>query len=216
MSLPNLSHIRTWVFDLDNTLYPPSVRLFDQIETRMTAWVSRTLNVSADHADTLRHEYWRDYGTTLAGLMHHHGTPPEDYLHYVHDIDFSVVPKDEHLHSAISALKGRKIVYTNGSAPYARNVLQARGLEALFDAVYGVENAGYHPKPHQHAYDAIIAADGFDPTTAVMFEDDPRNLRAPKDLGMATVHVAPYLSGPVENFIDYHTDDLTAFLRQIS
>ena len=207
-------HIDTWVFDLDNTLYPPEVRLFDQIEVRMTDWVMRALGVARDEADRLRKEYWARYGTTLAGLMREHDVDPTPYLTDVHDISFDALLPDPGLAHAIAALPGRAIVYTNGSEHYARRVIEARGLSGLFDAVYGVEHAGFLPKPEHAALKAIVARDGFQPDRAVMFEDDPRNLEAPAALGMGTVHVAPE---PMEAaHIHHHTDDLAGFLARLA
>lgn len=208
------SHVAYWVFDLDNTLYPPSARLFDQIEVRMTRWVMEALKVDQARADHLRRHYWATYGTTLAGLMAEHDMDPGPYLTDVHDIDFSVLAPDPDLASRIAALPGRRIVYTNGCEPYARRVLEARGLSGLFDAVYGVEHAGFRPKPERAAFETVFAADGVDPARAAMFEDDPRNLAAPHDMGMRTVHVAPEaLPAP---HIHHHTDDLPAFLSRLT
>lgn len=213
MVAEHFRHVRSWVFDLDNTLYSPGLRLFDQIDARMTDYVMRVTGTPRPQADQLRRQYWLDYGTTLAGLMAHHGVDPEPYLIEVHDIDFSVLTPDPDLRDAIAALPGRRIVYTNGSAPYAQTVLSARGLSGLFDAVYGVEHAGYHPKPQPQAFARVFATDGLDPTVSAMFEDDPRNLRVPHDLGMRTVHVAPDpVSAP---HIQHHTDDLAGFLRHL-
>jgi len=211
--LPDFATVRTWVFDLDNTLYPPATRLFAQIDRRMTAYVMRMLGLPESQADRLRHDYWRQYGTTLAGLMTHHGVDPAPYLVEVHDIDFSVLTPDPDLRAGIAALPGRRIVYTNGSAPYARRVIAARGLDGLFDAVYGVEHAGFHPKPRAEAFGAVFGADGLDPGAAAMFEDDPRNLRVPHELGMRTVHVAPEPE-PADH-IHHHTDDLAGFLHRL-
>lgn len=209
------SHVETWVFDLDNTLYPPEVRLFDQIEMRMTAWVAEALGVDASRADELRKDYWARYGTTLAGLMREHDVDPGPYLTDVHDISFEALTPDPDLAAAIDALPGRVLVYTNGSAPYARRVLEARGLNHLFETVYGVEHADFHPKPDRAAFDAIIARDGFAPKAAAMFEDDARNLIEPRGLGMRTVHVAPE---PLDEapHVDHHTDDLTGFLMRLT
>ena len=152
----SFSHVRAWVFDLDHTLYPPKVALFDQIEVLMTDYVSGILNVDRQEASRLRDHYWRSYGTTLAGLMAEHNIEPDPFLIAVHDIDFSVLPPAPDLAAAIRALPGRKIVYTNGTAPYARNVLKARALDGVFDAVYGVEHANYRPKPEQAAFEAVF------------------------------------------------------------
>ncbi len=205
---------RVWVFDLDNTLYPPEMQLFDQIEQRMITYVMNILKLDASQANDLRKLYWARYGTTLAGLMAVHDIDPEPYLVDVHDIDFTVLHPDPDLRAHIADLPGRRIVYTNGSAPYARRVISARGLEGLFDAVYGVEDAGYRPKPEADAFARIFAQDGLDPTGAAMFEDDPRNLAVPHALGMRTVHVAP---DPIDAaHIHHHTTDLTAFLARLT
>jgi putative hydrolase of the HAD superfamily len=207
-------HVTTWVFDLDNTLYPPSMRLFDQIEVKMTDWVMRALNVDRARADHLRAEYWRTYGTTLAGLMREHDVDPGPYLTEVHDIDFSVLAPDPDLARAIAKLPGRRVVYTNGCAPYAEKVLHERGLAGLFDAIYGVEHANFHPKPEASAFAAVFATDGLDPKRAAMFEDDTRNLAVPHALGMRTVHVAPN-ADPAPH-IHHHTDDLAGFLARLT
>ena len=209
----SFSHVTEWVFDLDNTLYPPQARLFDQIEIRMTNWVMEALGVDKAEADHLRQVYWRDYGTTLAGLMQLHDIDPAPYLTHVHDISLDHLEHDTLLRDHIRALPGRRIVYTNGSAPYAERVLAARGLDGLFDAIYDVEHAGFRPKPERDAFEAIFARDGLTPAQAAMFEDEPRNLAAPHEMGMRTVHVAPEPHEAAH--IHHHTDDLTRFLGQL-
>lgn len=214
MAKQDFSHIRSWVFDLDNTLYPPRMRLFDQIEARMTDWVMRELGLDHAAANQLRQDYWDRYGTTLAGLIAEHGIDPEGYMHEVHAIDFGVLSPDPALAAAIDALPGRRIIYTNASRPYAEQVLAARGLEGLFSAIYGVEHAGYRPKPERAAFETIFALDGLDPRSAAMFEDDPRNLAAPHEMGMRTVHVAP--APHAAPHIQYHTADLADFLARLT
>ncbi|WP_343081326.1 pyrimidine 5'-nucleotidase [Ostreiculturibacter nitratireducens] len=209
----DFSHVRSWVFDLDNTLYPPEARLFDQIEVRMTAYVMETLGVARDEADRLRKHYWALYGTTLAGLMHEHGVDPGPYLTDVHDISLDQLAPDPALRDGIAALQGRRIVYTNGSASYAERVVEKRGLGGLFDAIYGVEHAGFRPKPERLAFETVFALDGIAPEKAAMFEDDPRNLAAPHEMGMRTVHVSPEPE-PAPH-IHHHTDDLAAFLARL-
>lgn len=213
MPKQHFSHVDAWVFDLDNTLYPPSVRLFDQIERRMVDWVMKTLKVDRPEADRLRKHYWTRYGTTLAGLMREHDMDPLPYLVDVHDISFHALEPDRLLAQRIRALPGRRIVYTNGSVPYALRVLGARGLDGLFDAVYGVESANFRPKPEEAAFRHVFAADGLTAARAAMFEDDARNLMAPHGLGMRTVHVAPEaLAAP---HIHHHTPDLSDFLSRL-
>ncbi len=218
----DFSHVTTWIFDLDNTLYPPEAALFDQIEARMVAHVQNLLGVDAAEADRLRAHYWRQYGTTLAGLMAEHQIDPDAYLYDVHDIDMSVLTPDPDLAAAIAALPGRKIVHTNADALYATRVLGHRNLP-VFEAIYGIQEVDYHPKPDARAYAAVIGAHGFDPTTAAMFEDDPRNLEVPANLGMRTVLVGQGRHGPDELAADFtlgphvqhRTDDLTGFLRSL-
>ncbi|RKF16057.1 pyrimidine 5'-nucleotidase [Roseovarius spongiae] len=207
------AHVTSWVFDLDNTLYPPGARLFDQIELRMTRFVMDALGLDHAEADRLRLQYWRTYGTTLAGLMRDHGVEPGPYLAHVHDISFDALEPDPALAAQLRALPGRRIVYTNATAAYAERVLAARGLGGVFDAVYGVEHAGYLPKPERAAFDAVFARDGLRGAQAAMFEDDPRNLAAPHALGLRTVHVAP-APAPAPH-IHHHTDDLATFLARL-
>lgn len=208
------AHIDTWIFDLDNTLYPPSVRLFDQIEEKMVAFVMRELRVSAPEADRLRAEYWAAHGTTLAGLIHHHDVEPMAFLDEVHDISFDAVPHDSDLAALIDALPGRKLVYTNGDKAYARKVLAARGLGDVLTELYGIEDASFHPKPQAAAYDRVLAKAGVAGPGAAFFEDDGRNLIEPHARGMRTVLVAP--EAFAADHIHHHTDDLGAFLEQIA
>lgn len=208
------SHVSTWVFDLDNTLYPPQMRLFDQIEVKMTAWVMANLGLPQERANALRAEYWATYGTTLAGLMTEHDVDPTDYLADVHDIDFSVLRPDPMLADRIRALPGRRIIFTNGDAPYAKKVIAARGLDGLFDAIYGVEHANFRPKPEAAAFETVFGADGFDRNRAAMFEDDPRNLAVPHAMGLRTVHIAPQ-AHPADH-IHHHHADLSEFLGSLT
>ncbi len=213
MPSQDFSHVTTWVFDLDNTLYHPSARLFDQIEKKMTAWMMRALGLSETEANRLRLEYWRSHGTTLSGLMREHDVDPGPYLSEVHEINLDHLERDPELNAHIRALPGRKIVYTNGSGPYAERVLEARGLSGLFEAIYGIEHADFLPKPEAAAYRKIFGADGLDPARGAMFEDDPRNLAAPHAMGLRCVHVA---ETPVEApHVHYHTNDLSGFLKTL-
>ncbi|MBZ0124605.1 MAG: pyrimidine 5'-nucleotidase [Roseovarius sp.] len=213
MPKSHFSHVETWVFDLDNTLYPPQARLFDLIEERMTDYVMTALGVDRAEADRLRHHYWVEHGTTLAGLMRVHDLDPGPYLDHVHDIPLDRLEPDAGLAVRIRALPGRKIVYTNGCAPYAERVLARRGLDDIFDAVFGVEHAGYCPKPERAAFDAVCARGGVTPTRAAIFEDDPRNLAEPHAMGMCTVHVAPQRAAGAH--IHHHADDLADVLARL-
>lgn len=188
---PPFDRVETWIFDLDNTLYPPDDRLFRQIEARISGYLQRELGVGAAEADTLRRSYWHDHGTTLAGLMIHYQIDPDPFLREVHEVDFSVMTPDPRLRAAIDALPGRKIIYTNGAETYAHNVLKALGLAGAFEKVWAIEQALYTPKPRAAAYQRIFGADGLNPARAAFFEDDPRNLKVPHALGTVTVLVRP-------------------------
>lgn len=213
MPKDEFARVDTWVFDLDNTLYPPDVCLFDQIEARMIDFVMLELSVDRAEADRLRQHYWAEYGTTLAGLMREHAIDPVPFLEDVHDIRFDALSPDPLLAAGIAALPGRKIIYTNGSAPYAQRVIAARGLSGLFDGIYGVEHAGFRPKPEREAFEMVFARDGIDPRRAAMFEDEPRNLVVPHAMGMRTVLVAPTAQDSAH--IEFHTDDLAQFIGAI-
>ena len=206
------SHVDHWVFDLDNTLYPPEVRLFDQIERHMATFVMDALSVDEATAHRLRRHYWETHGTTLAGLMVEHDIDPEKFLNAVHDIDLSAITPDVNLRARIKALPGRKIIYTNGSREHGEKVSAACGLDGIFDAIYGIEDAKYAPKPHLAAFETIFAADKVNTTAAAMFEDDPRNLSIPHQLGMKTVLVG---TSPAEDHIHFQTSDLSDFIGNL-
>lgn len=215
--------VDAWIFDLDNTLYSPDLRLFSQIEARMTAYVQRLLGCDAPEADRLRAQYWREHGTTLAGLMAHHGIEPEAYLAEVHDIDFAALTPEPALANAILALPGMKVIHTNADSAYAGRVLARREL-AVFDAVHGIGEVGYHPKPDPRSFAAVLDAHGLDPSRCAMFEDDPRNLEVPFSLGMRTILLGSGRHGPDELAEDHshgahvlwHTRDLSAFATALA
>lgn len=219
----DFAHVTVWIFDLDDTLYPPEDALFPQVSAKMSEWLMRHLRVDATEAARLRDYYWRKHGTTLAGLMAEHGIDPWDFLNDVHDVDLSALRPDPVLAAAIARLPGRKIIHTNADCIYAERVLAARGLSG-FDAILGIGEAGWHPKPDLRAYDAIRAAVGFDPAEAAMFEDAPRNLAVPFSQGMRTVLVGPGCDGPkglpmppeAMAHITHRTPDLTAFLHRLA
>ena len=213
MKFSEFHHIDTWVFDLDNTLYSPEVRLFDQIEQKMRCFVADFLNVSLAEADMLRAKYWLSHGTTLAGMMENHAMPPDEFLRNVHEIDFSVLPSAQNLAQLISALPGRKIVYTNGTEPYARSVLTACGLEQEFEAVYGIEHASYQPKPRAEAFHEVFARAKVIPDMTAIFEDDLHNLEVPAHLGLKTIFISPDLIFP--DYVDMAHSDLETFLSHL-
>lgn len=208
----DLRHVKSWIFDLDNTLYSADADIFEQVEERMTEYVSKHLNLDRAEAHALQKLYYREYGTTLSGLMAVHNIEPKPFLDYVHDIDVSRVPRDHALDKALSKLPGRKVIYTNGSHQHAVNVLECLGLSHHFSDIYDIVFADYIPKPNRSAYDHILDKSGIDPRVTAMFEDMPQNLEAANVLGMTTVWVHPMAGQTDHPHIQYATDDLVAFL----
>jgi putative hydrolase of the HAD superfamily len=217
--------ISDWIFDLDNTLYPRRCNLFAQVDIRITDYVMGVTSLDREAARRLQKEYYRDYGTTLNGLMQRHAIDPEDFLTSVHDIDYSPVEAHPALVEAIRALPGRKFVLTNGSVPHARAVLHRLGGADLFDVIHDVKAMGYQPKPYPTAYSGLIESQGIDPARAIMFDDLDKNLVVPHELGMETVHVLAgedFAHEQVEAWelvrtaaphVHHRTDDLAGFLR---
>ena len=212
--MKNLVEIDCWIFDLDNTLYPASVDLFSQINVKMSNYIMNLLDVDKVEADKMRGEYWRKYGTSLAGLMRNYKIDPDDFLSIVHDIDFSVLSKDLNLLDALNNLPGRKLVYTNGTVPYAREVLKYRGLLDVFDEIYGIEDATYVPKPFPEAFEIIFSKANIAHNRSAMFEDEVRNLEVPFKLGLKTILVSDIQSN--KKYVDYTIKCLSDFLRQIT
>lgn len=210
------SHVETWIFDLDNTLYHPSARLFDQINLRMTDFIIRELGISRAEAEALRRTYWQRHGTTLRGLIDNHGIAADQFLSEAHDIDLSALKPDADLAAAIRRLPGTRIVHTNGARTHAARVLAARGLEGVFDAVYAIEDKALVPKPQPDAYHRIIRLSGLDPTRAAMVEDDARNLEVPKALGMATVWLCHQPGAVAPAYVDRRITGLTRFLQELA
>lgn len=225
---PRSTDFRTidfWVFDLDNTLYPASSGLFAQIDQRMRSFVRTRFGVDDEEARAIQKGYYRSYGTTLNGLMSEHGVDPHEFLGFVHDLDLSSLTPNPLLGEGIAALPGRKVVFTNGSAMHAERVTRQLGLAQSFDGVMDIFALKFRPKPHAEAYDTLCAHYAAQPTRAALFEDLPRNLVPAHKLGMTTVLVTgdhPWRNdGPpappdYADFVHHETDDLAAFLRQLT
>ncbi|MEM1382969.1 MAG: pyrimidine 5'-nucleotidase [Pseudomonadota bacterium] len=215
MAFDALRQMETWVFDLDNTLYHPSARLFDQMNRKISAYMIDRLGVSEAEADRLRTDYLERHGATLHGLVEDHGVDPDDFLHHVHEIDLSALKPDPDLTAAIGNLSGRRIIHTNGARAHAERVLAARGLSHLFDEVYAIEDKDLVPKPQAPAYDKVIAAAGFDPARAAMVEDTEQNLAVPKARGMATIWVCHQDRKRAPGHVDHRVTRLAAFLGSL-
>lgn len=220
------AHVRDWVFDLDNTLYPHKTNLFSQIDAKMTAYVSQLLQLPRDEARKLQKELYLEYGTTLAGLMQRHKIDPDDFLNKVHDIDYSWLAPDPALGEAIKALPGRKFIFTNGDRGHAERAAAQLGILDHFDAIFDIVAGGLKPKPEQASYDTFMELHRVVGPNAAMFEDLARNLQVPKAVGMTTVLVVPnnfestfseiWERDPsFDDAVDFVTDDLAAFLGAI-
>jgi len=212
--------IDTWVFDLDNTLYPVECKLFEQVDRRMTAFIAERFALSPEAARALQKDYWKRYGTTLKGLMLHHDVSPEVFLEFVHQIDLSLLPDDPALKTAIERLPGRKVIFTNGPNHHAAAVLDRLGLSGHFETIFDIASFDYVPKPEQAAYSYLLSALDADPRKCALFEDTVENLAPAAALGMTTVLMAP--KGQVVEIrtrsgdhVHHVTDDLATFLEQI-
>lgn len=214
-----LAHVDCWVFDLDNTLYPASADLFALIDVRMGEYIANLLGCDRHEARITQKRYFLDHGTTLAGLMQHHGVDPRHFLDYVHDIDMNRLTHDAVLSAHIDALPGRKIIFTNGDIPYAEKVLDRLGLRTQFELIHDIRATHYRPKPDPHGYHQLRDEHGIDLACAAFFEDMARNLKPAKALEMTTIwlnngsesgHV-----GAQADFIDFEIAHLAPFLGEI-
>lgn len=211
--MPDLRHVDTWLFDLDNTLYPPEAEFMSLIEGRMTAFVARETGLPRDQAFALQKRYLSEHGTTLAGLMANHGVDPEAFLNEVHDVSMAGLVPDPGLREAIAALPGRRLVFTNGDRRHAERVLAKLKLDDLFEATFHIALADYIPKPHPKTFARMIEAHDVTPATTAFFEDSARNLAPAFELGMTTVLVGPHALEAEHEFVRFRTTDLAAFLR---
>jgi putative hydrolase of the HAD superfamily len=220
------AHVETWVFDLDNTLYPHHLNLWQQVDDRIRGYVSEFLKVSKDEAFRVQKDYYKRYGTTMRGLMAEHGLNPDDYLEYVHQIDHSPLEPNPALGAALEQLPGRKLILTNGTRKHADAVMKRLQVHGHFEDIFDIVAAELEPKPSPKTYERFLKMHDVDPGHAVMFEDLARNLEAPHALGMTTVLVVPErnrevfregweLEGRNAPHVDYVTDDLTGFLDAI-
>jgi putative hydrolase of the HAD superfamily len=208
----DLAHIDTWLFDLDNTLYPPEAEFMSLIEGRMTRFVARETGLPPAEAFALQKKYLSEHGTTLAGLMANHGVDPEAFLDEVHDVSMNSLVPDAALRAAIAALPGRRLVFTNGDRRHAERVLAKLKLDDLFEATFHIALADYIPKPHPQTFARMIAAHDVTPASTAFFEDSARNLAPAHALGMTTVLVGPGALASTEPFVHHRTDNLAAFL----
>lgn len=212
------NEIETWIFDLDNTLYPAASDLFSQISARMGGFIAQRFDLDVEAARALQKRLFRAHGTTMRGLMVEHGIDPLEFMAHVHDIDLSVLAPAAALDSALAALPGRKLIYTNGSVDHAERVVDRLGLAGHFEAVFDIVAGDFVPKPEPAGYAELIRRFGVTPTRAAMVEDMARNLKPAAELGMLTLWVRTgndwAVDGSVEDWVHHHTEDLAGWLAQ--
>ncbi|MGB3046073.1 MAG: pyrimidine 5'-nucleotidase [Xanthobacteraceae bacterium] len=221
------THVDTWVFDLDNTLYPHHVNLWQQVDARIGAYIGNFLKVDAIEARRIQKDYYKRYGTSMRGMMTEHGISADDYLAYVHEIDHSPLEANPAMGEAIARLPGRKLILTNGSTDHAGKVLARLGFPEHFEAVFDIVAAELEPKPAPQTYQRFLDLHRVDPARSAMFEDLARNLVVPHDLGMTTVLVVPdgtkevvredwEMEGHDAPHVDHVTDNLAGFLAKLT
>lgn len=211
-------NIDTWIFDLDLTLYTPEANIMAQVRNRIALYVQEYFQVEALEAHDIRHRYWRKYGTTLGGLMAEHAVDPHGYLDFVHDVDLGLLHPCANLRAHISALPGRKLIFTNADLPYAQRVLAARGLEGVFEDIFDIHRMKHLPKPDPASYDAFCRELSVAPSSALFVEDSAHNLVPAKAMGMTTIwvkHADEADSGEHAIHIDHEIADLTEWLAGI-
>jgi len=209
----DLTHVDTWLFDLDNTLYPTTSGFMGEIERRMTSYVERLTGLPRDEAYRLQKKYLAEYGLTLSGLIEHHGVDPAEYHALFDDLPLESLAQSPELIAAIERLPGRRLIFTNANDVHAERVLGRLGLAHLFDDVFHIALSAYVPKPSRVAFERIDAAHGIDPAATAFFEDSERNLEPAAELGMTTVLVGPHAPASTAPFVRYKTDNLASFLN---
>ena len=216
--LASLDHVRNWIFDLDNTLYPASANLFSQVDARMTGFIQDLLGLDHDEARRVQKGYFHNHGTTLSGLMTEHHVDPHAFLAHVHDIEMDVLEHDAPLVAAIAKLPGRKLIFTNGDTPYALKILDRLGLGASFEAIHDIHAMDLMPKPHASAYAGFCTAFDIDPAQSLFVDDMVRNLLPAKAIGMTTVWVdngSEQSPGAERDHIDFTIPVLAPWLETI-
>jgi len=218
--MKDLSKIKFWLFDLDNTLYSGDTKVFDQVDKKMSKFISEKLNVDLEEAKKIQKNYFHEYNTTLNGMIKNHDIDANEFLEFVHDVDLEFLKKNEPLKIEIEKLKGKKIIFTNGSKAHASNVTSRIGIEQLFDGVFDIVDSDFYPKPSMEPYKKIIENYKIIPEYCIFFEDIARNLKPAYELGMKTVWIennepwaAKYSD---EEFVNYKTGSLTKFLKEIN
>ena len=218
--MKTLQFTKFWIFDLDNTLYSGETRVFEQVDKRMSKYISEKLNVSILEAKEIQKNYFYKYNTTLNGMMKNHKIEANEFLEFVHDIDINFLKKDLTLSEELRKLKGKKIIFTNGSRKHALNVIQKIGIDQYFDDIFDIIDSNFVPKPAMEPYKKLVEKHNIDPNLCVLIEDIARNLKPAYEMGMKTVWIEndePWAKKFSDaNFINYKTNNLSEFLKKIN
>jgi len=212
--------IKYWIFDLDNTLYSGKTKVFEQVDKKMSKYISNKLNVTIEDAKKIQKNYFHEYNTTLNGMIKNHNVDPNEFLEFVHDIDINFLNKDIKLGEELKKLNGKKIIFTNGSRKHAINVTQKIGIDQYFDDVFDIVDSKFIPKPAMEPYKKLVEKHKIDPNLCTFVEDIARNLKPAYEMGMKTVWIEndePWASKFSDsNFVNYKTSNLSEFLKKIN
>ena len=212
--------IKYWIFDLDNTLYSGKTKVFEQVDKRMSKYISNKLNISVEEAKKIQKNYFYEYNTTLNGMIKNHKIDPIEFLDFVHDINIDFLQKDQKLAEEIKRLRGKKIIFTNGSRKHALNVTKKIGIDQLFDDIFDIVDCNFIPKPLLEPYKKLVEKHKIDPKLCVLVEDIARNLKPAYEMGMKTIWIEndePWaMKYSDSNFINYKTNNLANFLKKVN
>ena len=218
--MKELKKIKYWLFDLDNTLYSGDTKVFDQVDKKMSKYISEKLKVTEEEAKKIQKNYFHEYNTTLNGMIKNHDIDATEFLEFVHDVNLDFLKKDEFLGNQINKLNGKKIIFTNGSKEHALNVTKRIGIDKLFDGIFDIVESDFYPKPSMEPYKKIIENYNIEPEYCIFFEDIARNLKPAHELGMKTVWIKndePWAAKFSDaEFVNYKTDKLANFLKEIN
>ena len=218
--MKDLQSIKFWIFDLDNTLYSGNTRVFEQVDKKMTEYISKKLKVDKDEAKKIQKNYFYKYNTTLNGMIKNHKINANEFLEFVHDINIDFLQKDPKLAAEIEKLDGIKIIFTNGSRKHALNVTKRLGIDQLFNDIFDIVDCNFIPKPLIEPYKKLVEKHKIDPKLCVLVEDIARNLKPAYEMGMKTVWIEndePWARKFSDSsFVNYRTNNLSEFLRKIN
>ncbi|MBO6491141.1 MAG: pyrimidine 5'-nucleotidase [Pelagibacteraceae bacterium] len=218
--MKKLQAIKCWIFDLDNTLYSGKTRVFEQVDKKMSKYISEKLNVNIVEAKEIQKNYFYEYNTTLNGMINNHKIDANEFLEFVHDVNIDFLKKDSLLNEELMKLDGKKIIFTNSSRKHAMNVIRKIGIDQHFDDIFDIVDSEFVPKPDIVSYKKLVEKHKIDPKLCVFIEDIARNLKPAYEMGMKTIWIEndePWARKFSDSdFINYKTNNLPEFLKQIN